>query len=220
MAGEIQVSYVTTKTLYCLIRNRTGQIWNGTTFETYATANYATYVVSLVEQGTASAFYVGTFPASIAGGVYSLIACVQAAGSPVETDRCVGNETFQWNGSAAMPLYDVASSGQIGQFLPGRIARGTMLQNFLFDLVSDVDNKTPFTSGVVSGTISRDGGVFGPLQSGAVTEVGQGVYKVNLTSGDLLANTAFLAFTAVGVSGGQAARRKFSFVLERTSGQG
>jgi hypothetical protein len=222
MAAELQVSVQAGKTIYFLIRNRVSQIWNTNSlaFETYQTANYADYVVSATEQGTASAFYIGNFPSTITAGIYSAIAKQQLAGSQAETDPTVGGGDINWNGSTTMPLSDVATSGQVGQLAPMRIARGTMLPYFLFDLVSSADHVTPFVSGVVSGQIVRDNGSFGPLQSGAFTEVGLGTYRLQaFTSGDLLANTAMVIFTAAGISGGNSDPRRFSMILQRTSGQ-
>jgi hypothetical protein len=128
---------------------------------------------------------------------------------------------LEWNGTYVTPLSDLATSGQLGQIGPLRIARGTMLQNFQFKLVSSADHLTAFTSGVVSGQIARDGGTtFGPLQSGSFFEIGLGWYGLSaLTSGDLLANTAALVITANGISGGTSDQRDFAFVLQRTSGQ-
>ena len=223
MAGEIQTSFQAGRTVYALIRSRTGTIWNtsgGTgAFETYTTAVYTSYAISLTEQGTASAFYAGTFPSAIVPGVYGLTAKNQLGGSAAETDPTVAAGDLQWNGSVALPLSDLTTSGQIANFAPISLARGTQVQNFLIDMVSAVDHVSAFTSGVLSGQIVRDNGSFGPLQSGAFTEVGQGFYRLQaLTSGDLLANTAALLISAVGISGGSADPRKYSFILQRSSG--
>jgi len=221
MAGEIQVSYGTGKTVYSLIRNRVAQVWNTSSlaFEVYSSTNYSDYDISLVEQGTSSGFYVGTFPGSITAGVYSIVAKQQVGGSPAETDPVIAQGDFQWNGSVTLPLSDLATSGQIGQVAPIRIYRGEMLQNFPVYLVSSLDHITPFTSGIISGQISRDGGNLGPLQSGNFSEVGLGLYKVNLTSGDLLANTVALIFTGNGISGGTCDPRVMTIITQRTSGQ-
>lgn len=221
MAGEIQVSYKTGQTVYALVRNATGKVWNTQSgaFETYVTANYANYVVSLTEQGSASSYYAGNFPPSIVAGVYNVVAKQQVGGSAAETDPTVGSGDIQWNGSNVLPRSDLATSGQIGQALPLKIYRGQMISNFPFKLVSSADHVTPLTSGVCSGQISRDGGAFTALQSGGFSEIGLGWYSVPLTSGDLLCNTAALVFTAVGVSGGASDPRDFGFILQRTSGQ-
>lgn len=221
MAGELQVSYRTGKTVYVLIRSATGTIWNGTTFVTYATADYGNYSVSLTEQGTASAFYVGTFPAGITTpGSYNLVAKERLGSSPDEADATIGTETFEWTGTAVLSPANLASSGQVSQIGPIRLARGSMIQNFPIYLRSSTDHVTPFVSGVISGQIARDGGSFGVLQSGAFTETGLGFFTLQaLTSGDLLANTVKLLFTGAGISGGTSDPLPMSFILQRTSGQ-
>ncbi len=221
MANEIQFSFVTSKTCYLLIRNGVGQIWNVSAFEAYNSSNYSTYGISCTEQGGASSYYVATFPAAIPPGVYEIVGKLQAGGSPAESDSTIATGQFQWNGIANLPLSDLATSGQISQFLPTTIYRGQMVPNFMFKLVSSLDHITPFTSGVVSGQIQRDAtGTFGALQSGAFTEVGLGFYRLlALTSGDLLANSVALSFSARGISGGTSDPRDFSLLLQRTSGQ-
>ncbi len=222
MAGEIQIQYQHGKTLYALIRNRIGQIWNTGTlaFEAYSSLNYALYPVSLTEQGS-SGFYTGTFPATIPPGVYGIVVFNQVGGSPSETaDSQVGNGDEQWNGTATASLADVATSGQVAQFLPTVIFRGQMVKNFMFKLVSAADGRTPFVSGVISGMINKDAGGFGPLQSGAYTEQGFGWYSLQaLTSGDLLANSVALRFIGTSISGGDADPKDFAIYLQRVSGQ-
>lgn len=224
MAGELEsIGPGTASTVYCLIfQTSTGKIWNGTAFETYTNANYANYPVSLTEQGSSN-IYIGNFPAAIPAGTYGVVVVKQLAGSPAQTDQKIGNGNIEWNGTAPAPLSDTATSGFLGQFAPIKIARGTAIPNFLFKMVGSTDHLSPLLSGIISGQISRDGGAFGGLQSGLAvagyTEIGLGWYKVNLTSGDLLANTAALIFTGVGVSGGTADQRDFSLILQRTSGQ-
>ena len=221
MSGEIQFNFTAGQVCYFLVWNRIGQIWNTSTvaFESYLTANYANYVISAVEQGTASHQYVGNFPSTIVAGVYGITARQRLGGTAAETDPTIATGDFQWNGSVSFPLSDLATSGQIGQISPIRLARGVMVQNFPVYLKSSVDHVTPLVSGIVSGQISRDGGLFGALQSGKFTEVGLGFYALQaLTSGDLTANTVSLLFTANGISGGQSDPLPMSFVMQRTSG--
>jgi hypothetical protein len=220
MANEIQIQYQSGKNVYAIIRNAVSQVWNNNTqaFETYSSASYSSYSVSLTEQGT-SGFYAGSFPTAITAGVFSLVGKQQLGGSVQETDPTIANGDLQWNGASTLPLSNLATSGQIGQGMPIRIARGTMIKPFGFSMVSATDHVTPFTSGTISGQISRDGGAFGALQSGAFTEVGNGFYSLQaLTSGDMLANNVLLLFTANGISGGTSDPRSFSIVTQRTSG--
>lgn len=223
MAAEIQYSFRTGEQSYFLIRNRVGQIWStsgGTgAFSTYVTANYADFTISATEQGSASAYFVGTFPPAITPGVYAITAKEQVGGSAAETDPTIAVGDFQWNGTVSLPLSDLATSGQVGQIGPIRVAYGTMVKPFPFKLVSSADHITPFTSGVVSGQISREGAAFGVLQSGAFTEIGKGWYSLQaLTSGDMAAKSVALLFTATGISGGTSDQRDFLFLTQHTSG--
>lgn len=222
MAGEIAFDFSANQDCYVNIRNRTsGFIWNGSAFEAYSqsSGNIASYAVAVVEQG-ASAHYVGNMPAAIPAGVYDITARQRIQTPYLESDRVVAAGEVQWNGSVAVPLSDLATSGQLGQLGPIRMARGVMVQNFPIYLKSSADHVTPLTSGVVSGQIARDGGAFGVLQSGAFTEIGLGYYTLQaLTSGDLLANTVMLRFSATGISGGQSDPLAMSIVLQKTSGQ-
>lgn len=224
MAGELQFNGPATgATCYCLIRDRIGRIWStsgGTGgFDTYGVAgyDYGDYAIDATEQGSSN-YYTADVPAAVPAGVYAISAHQQTGASPAQTDRAVGAGDLQWNGTVTLPLSDLATSGQLGLVAPVRLARGVAISGFPLYLKSAADHVTPFTSGVVSGQISRDGGSFGALQSGVFTEVGLGFYKVNLTSGDLNATTAALLFTANGVSGGASDPLPIGLVLQKVSG--
>lgn len=221
MAGEIQLSYASSKSVYAVIRNKTASIWNVSgagAFVNYDNTVYASFVIQLSEQG-ASGYYAGTFPTAISAGIYSIVAKEQIGGSPSQADPTIAVGDLQWNGASVFPLSDIPASGVALQRGEIRIGRGQMLPNFMFKLVSSLDHITPFTSGVVSGQIARDNGSFGALQSGVFTEVGLGVYRTTLTSGDMLGNTIALSFSASHISGlGTADQRDFSIVTQKTSG--
>lgn len=102
MAAELQMPYLSAKTVYFLIRNATGSIYNGSTFEAYVTANYSTYDVAATEQST-SGYYTATFP-SVSAGIYNITVKEQAGGSPAESDAAIGSGVIQWTGSAVVPL--------------------------------------------------------------------------------------------------------------------
>lgn len=223
MAGELQLSFAPGKTVYTVIRDRNANVWNNAsgTFNAYATAALANCTISLTEQGSASAFYVGTFPPTIPPGVYGIVGKSQVGGTVSEGDPTIAAGDQQWNGTALLPLSDLATSGQVGQIAPLRLARGVQVLNYKFYLRSAADHSTPFTSGICSGQILRDAGVsFTALQSGAFTEEGNGFFRLQaLTSGDLLCNSASLLFTAAGISGGQSDPCPFTIITQRTSGQ-
>lgn len=105
MASELHIDYspLTGKTVYYLIRNMFGQIWNGSTFEVYNNANYSTYKIAATEQG-ASGFYTANFPTGIVAGVYNVTAKDQAGVSAAQTDLSIGGGTYAWTGYAVRPI--------------------------------------------------------------------------------------------------------------------
>lgn len=98
MANELQADHKTGRVVYFLIRNAVGAIWNGSTFETYVTANLATYVVAATEQGTGSGLYAGAMPA-VSAGVYNVVAKDRAGGAAAESDVTVGVGSVEWTGT-------------------------------------------------------------------------------------------------------------------------
>ena len=227
MSAEIQFPGNATGAVnYVLVRDAVGRIWDTVTgaFQSYLTASYSGYVISAAEQGTASNYYTATFPAVTAasGGVFNVVAKRQTGVNPAESDPNVATNEFHWNGSIQVRQAELATSGQIGTMAPLRLARSVAVSGFVFKMVSSVDHITPFTSGVVSGQISRDGGSFGALQSGlavgAYSEMGLGFFRVNLTSGDMNGNTIALNFQGVGISGGAADNVDFVIYTQRVSG--
>lgn len=222
MAGEIACDAPTGLSLYANIRERNsgGRIWNGSSFAAYSATSGAqfTYAVDLTEQSQ-SGHYVGNMPTLIVGGTYD-VTIKQRSGAPyLEGDLNIGGGQVEWNGEEAVPLSDLATSGQVSLGLPIKMARGVMVQNFGVLFRSFADGKTPLLSGVCSGQIQRDASTtWGTLQSGSFTNHGNGFYSVTLTSGDLLANTARLLFTCQDTSGGSAIDVGMSIVLQRSSG--
>lgn len=218
MANELQGSYVANASVYALLRTTTAQIWSvaSTAFQNYNSSNYSGYAISATQQGVASAYYTASMPA-VPAGTYNAVFKNQTAGFPQESDATVDAGSIDWNGSGVAQLSDISISGLA---LPVQIQRGTAVPNYPFYLRSSVDHITPFTSGIVSGQIARDNGLFGPLQSGAFTEIGHGFYVVqSLTSGDTNAGTFSLLFTANNISGGSSDPLPQTFITQRSSGQ-
>lgn len=96
MAGIISHSGQSGLTTYAVIRNSSGEVWNGSTFETFTAANWSTYDVSLVEQGN-SGYYKGNFPSGISAGVYSI---TLHSGSVTHGDDVIGSDSeYIWTGT-------------------------------------------------------------------------------------------------------------------------
>lgn len=84
--------------LYFTVSTLDAAIWNGSSFESYLTANYATYDVLMILMGTASNKYKGTFPSAITAGKYFVEVRVRAGVSPLETDDIVASGEYSWDG--------------------------------------------------------------------------------------------------------------------------
>jgi hypothetical protein len=224
VSGEIKFRGASPgQTNYFRILGSGNSVWSASGaggFGVYNATEWTDYAISATEQGSTN-IYIGDVPLAVPGGSYDIDARRQLAASPAVTDPSIAQGMVEWNGSMQIPLFNLATSGQVGQLFPIRLARGVMIQNFPIYFKSSADHVTPFTSGVVSGQIWRDGATSpSPLQSGAFTEVGNGFYNLQaLTSGDLLATTVKLLFSAQGISGGQADVLPMSVVLQRSSGQ-
>lgn len=90
----------------------------------------------------------------------------------------------------------INGSGQV-TYVPGeqQIKKNTALGNFAFLMVSTSDHVTPVTGLTVTATRSIDGGAFSACAN-AVTELGSGIYLINLATTDLNGTVITLKFTA------------------------
>lgn len=86
------------------------------------------------------------------------------------------------------------SSGAVS--IQSGIKKNTALTKFQF-LMTDSTNHDPATGLTVSGTVSKDGGSYASITD-TVTEVGNGMYEVDLSSTEMNANNVSLRFTATG----------------------
>lgn len=77
------------------------------------------------------------------------------------------------------------------------IKKNTGLNAFMFMMLDSTDHITPKTGLTVSGTVSIDGAAFGALVN-SITELANGVYKVNLAAADTNGTSLMLKFTATG----------------------
>lgn len=75
--------------------------------------------------------------------------------------------------------------------------RGVAINDFPITMLSSTDHITPTAGLTVSGFIQQDGGALVPLTN-AVTEVGSGIYVVDLTAAEMDFNNITLRFTAPG----------------------
>lgn len=98
----IVVNGTTGLNIYALIRNQSGNYWNGSTFEAFTAANYANYTISCSEEGS-TGIYVGNFPTAITTfDEYIIVYFSRAGGSPANGDPVVGTGVVVWTGSASV----------------------------------------------------------------------------------------------------------------------
>lgn len=105
MANELEIDgAISGRTTYALLSRKDGKFWNGSTWETYATANRGNYDIAMTELGSASGIFQGDFPTAITdSGTYSYKVYQYADGgvAPTEADIFTGGGTVDWTGSAA-----------------------------------------------------------------------------------------------------------------------
>lgn len=81
--------------------------------------------------------------------------------------------------------------------LPSGVRKNTALNNFEFLMVDSGDHVTPKTGLTITAQRSIDGGAFASATN-AAAEVGNGIYKINLSAADLNGDVVTLKFTASG----------------------
>jgi hypothetical protein len=107
MATKLLIPFPATGyALYGIIWDGSGNVWNGSAFVPYVTANRATYAIMAVEQGTASKVYELTIPAIAAEGAYTASISIRAGAPGVYAESDSGpiwQESFYWSGTAIVP---------------------------------------------------------------------------------------------------------------------
>ncbi len=209
MASELQTDYLTAKTVYFLLRNSVGQIWNGAAFEAYVTANYANYDIAGTEQGTASGYYVGNMPA-VAAGIYYLVAKEQTGGSPAETDISIGAGEINWTGTVVPSLSTVTLSSGLSFLASGGtyIASGAFVNVPLGTLSGLVVNSGLFVTvpiATISGAVGNSGQfVTVPIAtiSGAIGNSGQFVTVPPASLSGVIANSGLFVTVPIATISG------------------
>lgn len=107
MANELQLAHAPTRTVYAIIRNAAGQVWNGTTFVDQDNDDWADYAVALDEIPEDGGFYAADFPAGVTAGAYGVVAYQQAGGQPALADDRIGIGTLAWSGTAAIDAQEM-----------------------------------------------------------------------------------------------------------------
>jgi len=176
--ASISASSVTGNVLYAMVRNVAEQVWNGSAFETFNAAHWATYVIPLTEDAS-SGYYVGTMPATIPAQTVTLLIYMALNGvSAAAGDDLLGTETKTWSGTggggggditsingSAVAAQNLAKSS--GTIIPGTAVAGTLtVAQMTTDLPSATDKQYVgrviyFTSGPNNGQAAAISGYDG-----------------------------------------------------------
>lgn len=89
------------------------------------------------------------------------------------------------------------ASGRVTEVSVDGIQKNTALNNFEFLMIDSTDGKSPKTGLTVTPTRSIDGAAFAACAN-TVTEVANGIYKINLATTDLNGDVITLQFAATG----------------------
>lgn len=110
MASELKLNGATTgATIYAVIENEAGQLWNGTTFEAFNAANWATYKVALTEQAGTGRFRADFPTAILSPGVYNIEYRLQDGGAAAVDDAVVSTDKIEWTGDQLNSFTDLTA---------------------------------------------------------------------------------------------------------------
>ncbi len=127
MANELIINHSSGSTLYALLFDATGNVWNGSSFAAPASASWTDYDIAMTEVATATGIYRASRPAA-AAGVYGWVVRKQAGGPPAVTDIAVGSGEIRWTGTAEETIPASANvTYSAGIALTGRLAQASDL---------------------------------------------------------------------------------------------
>lgn len=161
----IETVYQTGSTLYAVIHNPDGTVWNTTLntgaggWEAFNSAHWSQYAISLTEQSP-TGYYRGTYPTAITGVLTTEAVYVQLGGSPATSDSVTGLAQTQGANMAAVggdvtAAINMSISG--GELVQGAAVTGTLSKtqastNLSASLINAYTNRTIlWTSGVLAG---------------------------------------------------------------------
>jgi len=160
MSNELQAFLSTGSTLYALLLNSVGQVWNGSAFEAVNGDNWATYDIALTE--SVAGLYTADMPA-VDAGVYSYVVYNQAGDNPANTDEWAGNGYLEWDGTTVLPLSTIENG--VDQLTSGSATLETKIDAINTDSLLDAIVEDTYTlqdflqimGGVLAGKSSGGG---------------------------------------------------------------
>jgi hypothetical protein len=123
MANEIHIDYQSGSTVYAVIRDAVGDVWNPSThlFEDWGSAGHTAddYAVSLADRDGNR--YTGDFDAAIGSGRYTIQVFLQVSQAPVDTDELIGAGVIVWTGSGELTCDKILANKAVQNKLTGAI---------------------------------------------------------------------------------------------------
>jgi hypothetical protein len=115
MAYTVATNYDLSKTVYCIIFDKNGDVWNGSTFVTFDGVN-ATFDVALTEDTSRTGYYSAALGADPAQGTYFHELWDQAGGSPDRSaDFRFAREEHYWEGAQDLQRHNLEHRVEIGE---------------------------------------------------------------------------------------------------------
>ena len=123
MANEIHADYASGNTLYAVIRNLSGQVWQvaGHVFESWGTAGHTADDYDMALADCSGSRYVGDFDADIPPGPYFVQVFRQAGGDPADTDPLVSSRFLLWTGTGELTATKLLVNKAVMDKLAGTI---------------------------------------------------------------------------------------------------
>lgn len=130
-------------------------------------------------------------------GIHALGGATSGAGLRAEgqAGNANGAEGIPNGTGKAWSPFALDASGRVE--VQSGVTKNAALSNFTFLMISSVDHTTPATGLTVTAQRSLDGGAFASCAN-AVSEISNGMYKINLAATDMNANVVALRFSATG----------------------
>ena len=199
MANELVIHHPTGATLYALLFDATGQIYNGSTFGAPSSASWTGYGIAMSEAATATGIYRADMPA-VAAGAYGWVVRKQAGGSPAVGDIAVGAGSIRWTGTAeeAVPAA-VNVTYSAGVALAGRLAENADVSPLALEataqaILEDTSTTLPTAIAVVDANVdlllAMDTSTTDATTAGAISRRRGNSWSIPLTIGAITGYTS------------------------------
>jgi len=199
MANELVIHHPTGATLYALLFDATGQIYNGSTFGAPSSASWTDYDIAMSEAATATGIYRADMPA-VAAGAYGWVVRKQAGGSPAVGDIAVGAGSIRWTGTAeeAVPAA-VNVTYSAGVALAGRLAENADVSPLALEataqaILEDTGTTLPTAIAVVDANVdlllAMDTSTTDATTAGAISRRRGNSWSIPLTIGAITGYTS------------------------------